>query len=119
MDYGAVPVPAACYVDFCLIPVGTGQASVAEEVAAVQRLLRASGLRFTMHAAGTTVEGGWDEVMALVGKAHTVVHRRGVVRVQSSLRVGSRTDKQQTAAEKVERVRALLGHDDEPDRALA
>jgi len=35
-------------------------------------------------------EGNWDEVLAVVGKAHTVVHRRGVVRVQSSMRVGSR-----------------------------
>lgn len=35
-------------------------------------------------------EGNWDEVLAVVGKAHTVVHKRGVVRVQSSMRVGSR-----------------------------
>lgn len=35
-------------------------------------------------------EGSWDEVMAVVGKAHTVVHRRNVLRVQSSMRVGTR-----------------------------
>ena len=29
--------------------------------------------------------------MTAVGKAHAVVHKRGVVRVQSSMRVGSRS----------------------------
>jgi uncharacterized protein YqgV (UPF0045/DUF77 family) len=46
--------------------------------------------------------------MSAIGKAHAVVHERGVVRVQSSMRVGSRTDKKQTAEEKVRRVEGLL-----------
>ncbi|KAJ2962578.1 hypothetical protein NQ176_g10928 [Zarea fungicola] len=132
MDYSSIGTPAACYADFCLIPqlwrhekirydanfstidflslskVGTGNISVAEEVAEVQRVLKASGLKYSMHSAGTTVEGAWDEVMAVVGKAHTVVHRRGVFRVQSSMRVGSRTDKKQTAEDKVKRVKDIL-----------
>ena len=109
MDYSSVPTPAACYADFCLIPVGTGNVSVAEDVAEVQRLLEASGLTVTMHSAGTTVEGSWDDVMRVIGQAHTVVHQRGVLRVQSSMRVGTRTDKKQTAADKVQRVKDILG----------
>jgi hypothetical protein len=35
--------------------VGTGNVSVAKEVAEVQKLLKASGLTYTMHSAGTTV----------------------------------------------------------------
>jgi uncharacterized protein YqgV (UPF0045/DUF77 family) len=35
--------------------VGTANVSVAAEVAEVQRLLKASGLKYTMHSAGTTV----------------------------------------------------------------
>ena len=35
--------------------IGTGSVSVANEVAAVQRVLQASGLKYTMHSAGTTV----------------------------------------------------------------
>ena len=72
-DYGSIPTPETCYADFCLIPVsehptalpkhrldlqlqvGTGTASVASEVAEVQRVLKASGLKYTMHSAGTTV----------------------------------------------------------------
>ncbi|CEJ89366.1 Putative UPF0045 protein ECM15 [[Torrubiella] hemipterigena] len=111
MDYTSIKTPAACYVDFCLIPVGTGTTSVAAEVAEVQRVLKASGLKYTMHSAGTTVEGSWEDVMTVVGKAHTVVHERGVVRVQSSMRVGSRTDKKQTAEDKVKRVTDILAAD--------
>ncbi|EPE04896.1 cell wall biogenesis protein [Ophiostoma piceae UAMH 11346] len=112
MDYSSVPTPAACYADFCLIPVGTGNVSVAEDVAEVQRLLEASGLTVTMHSAGTTVEGSWDDVMRVIGQAHTVVHQRGVLRVQSSMRVGTRTDKKQTAADKVQRVKDILGKEE-------
>ncbi|KAH6888651.1 MTH1187/YkoF-like protein [Thelonectria olida] len=108
MDYASIPTPEACYADFCLLPIGTGSVSVAEDIAEVQKVLKASGLKYTLHSAGTTVEGSWDEVMAAVGKAHAVVHKRGVVRVQSSMRVGSRTDKKQTAEDKVKRVEGLL-----------
>ncbi|KAG5948346.1 hypothetical protein E4U60_002023 [Claviceps pazoutovae] len=56
MDYNALPVPQACYADFCLIPVGTNKVSVADEIAQVQRVLQASGLKYTLHSAGTTVD---------------------------------------------------------------
>ncbi|KAL7798468.1 YkoF-like protein [Trichoderma ceciliae] len=111
MDYASIPTPTSCYADFCLIPIGTNTVSVAEEIAQVQRVLKASGLKYTMHSAGTTVEGNWDEVMAVIGKAHSAVHEKGVVRVQSSMRVGSRTDKKQTAEDKVKRVEDLLNKD--------
>lgn len=55
MNYSSIKTPERCYADFCLIPVGTGTLSVAKEIAEVQRLLKASGLKYTMHSAGTTV----------------------------------------------------------------
>ncbi|KAK8092092.1 YkoF-like protein, partial [Apiospora hydei] len=106
MDYTSIATPERAYADFCLIPVGTGSVSVANEVAEVQKLLNASGLTCTMHSAGTT--GSWDEVMKVIGQAHSLVHSLGVLRVQSSMRVGSRTDKKQSAADKVKRVEDLL-----------
>jgi len=109
--YADVPVPDKCYADFCLVPVGTGNVSVAEEVAEVQRLLRASGLTCTMHSAGTTLEGSWSQVFHVIGQAHTLVHRKGVLRVQTSMRVGTRTDKSQTAKDKVKRVEDILATD--------
>lgn len=43
-----------------------------------------------MHSAGTTVEGSWDEVFRVIGQAHSLVHQLGVVRIQTSMRVGTR-----------------------------
>ncbi|EEY22819.1 conserved hypothetical protein [Verticillium alfalfae VaMs.102] len=111
-DYANLPTPEACYADFCLIPVGTGSVSVAKEVAEVQKLLKASGLHYQMHSAGTTVEGSWDDVFRVVGQAHALVHAGGVLRVQSSMRVGTRTDKKQPFEDKVKRVEALLKEGD-------
>ena len=56
-------------------------------------------------------EGPWDEVMRIIGQAHTLLHANGVVRIQSDIRVGSRTDKKQSPADKVAKVEALLAAD--------
>lgn len=54
-DLADLKTPAACIADFCLIPIGTPTASVSKEVAEVQRVLKRSGLEYSMHSAGTTV----------------------------------------------------------------
>ena len=36
------------------------------------------------------VEGSWDNVMRVIGQAHTMLHEKGVVRIQTDIRVGSR-----------------------------
>jgi uncharacterized protein (TIGR00106 family) len=82
--------PPHCTADFCLIPLGTPTASVSSEIADVHRLLKTSGLSYSMHSAGTTVEGSWDEVMRLFGQCHVMLHQKGVVRIHSDIRVGSR-----------------------------
>lgn len=51
--------------------------------------------------------------MTVIGKAHSLVHGLGVARVQSSVRVGTRTDKVQTAEEKVKRVQEILAQDEQ------
>lgn len=56
-------------------------------------------------------EGPWDDVMRVIGQAHSMLHANGVVRIQSDIRVGSRTDKKQTAQDKVDAVNRLLGQD--------
>lgn len=37
-----------------------------------------------------SIEGSWEDVMRLIGQAHTMLHRKGVVRIQTDIRVGSR-----------------------------
>ncbi|KAF2114114.1 cell wall biogenesis protein-like protein Ecm15 [Lophiotrema nucula] len=104
----ALATPPRCIADFCLVPIGTPTASVSQEVAQVQRLLKKSGLKYSMHSAGTTVEGSWDDVMRVIGQCHAMLHERGVVRIQSDIRVGTRTDKKQGFKDKVEAVEKLL-----------
>ena len=36
------------------------------------------------------IEGSWDEVMKVIGQAHTLVHQGGVLRVQTDIRAGTR-----------------------------
>lgn len=35
-------------------------------------------------------EGAWDDVMRLIGQAHFLLHKKGIVRIQTDIRVGSR-----------------------------
>lgn len=108
-----IKTPPKATADFCLIPLGTPTASVSEQIADVQRLLKQSSLKYTMHSAGTTVEGSWDDVMKVIGQAHQMLHEKGIVRIQSDIRAGSRTDKSQTAEDKVNAVERLLRADAE------
>lgn len=55
-----------------------------------------------------SVEGSWDAVMKVIGQCHAMLHQNGVVRIQSDIRVGSRTDKKQGMKDKVEAVERLL-----------
>ncbi|KAJ5168991.1 cell wall biogenesis protein Ecm15 [Penicillium canariense] len=111
MDTTTLPTPARCIADFCLIPIGTASASVSAQIADVQRLIEQSGLTYSMHSAGTTLEGSWDRVHQVIGQAHTLLHQQGIVRIQTDIRVGSRTDKEQSFEDKVNKVRQLLGKD--------
>lgn len=51
------------------------------------------------------------DVMTLIGQAHTLLHEKGIVRIQTDIRVGSRTDKAQTMQDKVAAVEKLLAED--------
>lgn len=46
--------------------------------------------------------------MELIGQLHERVHEMGIVRVQSDIRVGTRTDKKQTPEDKVNVVEEKL-----------
>ncbi|OBA21827.1 hypothetical protein METBIDRAFT_138287 [Metschnikowia bicuspidata var. bicuspidata NRRL YB-4993] len=97
-----------CLADVCLIPIGTAKASVLDEVAVITQLARASHLDCNLHSAGTTIAGPWSEVMDLIGSFHEVLHKSGVVRIQSDIRVGTRTDKHQTPQDKIDVVEAKI-----------
>ncbi|MGE3844380.1 MAG: MTH1187 family thiamine-binding protein [Vicinamibacterales bacterium] len=94
-------------VDLCVVPLGVGL-SVSKEVALCEQVLRDAGLETHLHAYGTNVEGEWDEVFAAVKRCHELLHERGVQRISSTLRVGTRIDRVQTMADKVRSVQDKL-----------
>lgn len=97
-----------CLADVCMIPIGTNSASVSDEVTTITRMARESHLECTLHSAGTTIAGPWSEVMELIGQMHEKLHENGVVRIQSDIRVGTRTDKNQSPQDKIDVVEAKL-----------
>ena len=95
-------------VAFSISPTSTDETgSVSEAVAAAVRVVKESGLPWELTSMFTTIEGEWDEVMAVVKRAVDVVAevspRVGLV-LKADIRPGF--DGQLSA--KVERVTALL-----------
>lgn len=93
-------------VDLCVVPIGVG-VSLSRYIAACENVLRDAGLEPSLHAYGTNIEGEWDVVLAAVKRCHEVVHEMGAPRITTSIRLGTRTDRLQTMADKVHSVEAL------------
>lgn len=94
-------------VDLCVVPMGIG-VSVSEPVAECVRVLRDAGLTIQPHAYGTNVEGEWDSVFAAIKTCHERVHKMGVPRITTTIKVGTRTDREQSMADKVRSVEEKL-----------
>jgi len=94
-------------LDLCIVPLGVG-VSVSEYIAACQRVLKDAGLKHEMHMYGTNIEGEWDDVMAAVKKCHEIVHQMGAPRISTSIRLGTRIDRNQTMQDKIRSVELKL-----------
>jgi uncharacterized protein (TIGR00106 family) len=93
--------------DLCVVPLGVGL-SASPYVAACEKVLKEAGLKTRLHAYGTNIEGEWDAVFAAIRKCHEVVHAMGAPRISSTLRFGTRTDREQTIEQKIESVERKL-----------
>jgi uncharacterized protein (TIGR00106 family) len=93
--------------DVSVIPVGT-EVSLSKYVAACQKAIQEQGLTPHLHAFGTNVEGEWDAVMAAVKRCHEVVHELGAPRVSSTVKIGTRTDRVDTLAGRIQSVQDEL-----------
>jgi len=94
-------------VDLCLVPIGVG-VSVGEYVAECQKVLQETGLKHQLHAYGTNIEGDWDDVFTAVKRCHERVHGMGAPRISTSIKVGTRTDRDQAMQEKIDSVNQIL-----------
>ncbi len=91
--------------DFTIIPIGVG-VSLSPYVAACEQVLADAGLAIRLHANGTNVEGEWEDVLAAVKRCHETVHRMGAPRITTLLQIHTRTDRDQSMADKVASVDA-------------
>jgi len=66
------------------------------------------GLKTALHANGTNIEGEWDKVFAAIKRCHEIVHGMGAPRVSTVIKLGTRTDRNQTMDEKIRSVEGKL-----------
>jgi uncharacterized protein (TIGR00106 family) len=97
-------------VDLCVIPYGAST-SLSPYIAACLRLIQEAGLKHQLHAYGTDIEGDWDAVMAVVKRCHETVHEMGAPRVSTTLKIATRTDRDQSLEDKVRSVEQKLAQD--------
>ena len=97
-------------VDLCVVPIGVGL-SVSKYIAECEKIIKNAGLKSMLHAYGTNIEGEWDDVFAAVKKCHERVHEMGAPRISSTLRVGTRTDRDQTMDDKIKSVQLKISKD--------
>jgi uncharacterized protein (TIGR00106 family) len=94
-------------VAFSVAPAGGESDSVSKAVAEAVRVVRESGLPSETTSMFTTIEGEWDEVMAVVKKAVEVV-QRGAPRVSLVLKADIRPGHTGQLTAKVERIEQHL-----------
>jgi uncharacterized protein (TIGR00106 family) len=94
-------------VDLCIVPLGVG-VSVSKYVAECQQILKQAGLKTHLHAYGTNIEGEWDTVMQAIKNCHKKVHDLGAPRITTTIKLGTRIDKEQSLEDKVTSVKEKL-----------
>ncbi len=93
--------------DIAVVPIGVG-VSLSAYVTACERIFIEAGLNPQLHANGTNVEGDWDEIFAALKRCHETLHKMGAPRISTTLRLGTRLDRPQSMAEKIESVQEKL-----------
>jgi len=93
-------------LDFSMAPLGKGE-NVAPYVARCLEIVAASGLDYRLHAMGTTLEGEWDEVFAVVRKCYEAL-RPDCERISCSIKVDYRKGPAGRLDDKVRHVQELV-----------
>ena len=94
-------------VDLCVVPIGVG-VHLAPYIAACEKVLSEAGLKIQLHPNGTAIEGEWAPVFEAIEACHQAVHAMGCPRIYTTVKVNTRTDRDQTLKDKVASVEALL-----------
>ncbi|MBP1599353.1 MAG: hypothetical protein H6Q05_4730 [Acidobacteria bacterium] len=93
--------------DLCVVPIGVG-VSLGSYIAECEKVLLKAGLKIRLHGYGTNIEGEWDQVMQAIRECHETLHRMGAPRISSTIRLGTRIDRDQTIEDKIRSVEEKL-----------
>jgi uncharacterized protein (TIGR00106 family) len=93
--------------DLCVIPIGVG-VSLGAYIAECEKILIRAGLKVRLHGYGTNIEGEWEQVMQAIKDCHQKLHDLGAPRISSTLRFGTRIDREQTLEDKIRSVEEKL-----------
>ena len=94
-------------VDLCIVPIGVG-VSLSTYIAECEKILAEAGLKTYLHSYGTDIEGEWDDVFAAIKRCHERVHAMGAPRISTTIKLGTRTDRDQTMEDKIDSVMSKL-----------
>jgi uncharacterized protein (TIGR00106 family) len=83
-----------------VVPLGAG-VSVRKEVMRAHAIIKDSGLVVQLHSYGTNVEGELGLIFETIEKVHETLHAEGTVRLMTSMKIGTRTDKDASLAGKL------------------
>ena len=97
-------------VQVSVIPIGTDSTSISNYVAESEKVLnKYPNLRHKLTAMSTEIEGNdIDEILSAVKEMHAAQLDKGVKRVQTSLRIDERRDKESTLSQKVASVKSKM-----------
>ena len=79
-------------IDLCIVPIGVG-VSLSPYIKSCISVIEEHKLDYEIGPNGTAIEGEWEQVFECIEDCHEILHKKGVPRIYSTLKVNTRTDK--------------------------
>lgn len=89
--------------DIAMVPIGVG-VSLSKYVKVAHQKLVDADINARLCPYGTVVEGEYNDVTMAIKKAMEAMSDEGVPRINMTIKMGWRTDKEQTAQDKIDAV---------------
>jgi len=96
--------------DFSIVPIGVEETSVGRYVAeAINAVKKVRGLNYDVTPMGTILEANnLETVFEAVKAAHEAIIAKGILRVESNLRIDDRRDKTRIMKDKVNAIKKYM-----------
>lgn len=97
-------------VEVAIIPIGTGSTSISEYIAESEKILQKHPkLNYVITSMATEIEGNdVNEIFDTLKEMHLAQINKGANRVETSIRIDDRRDKESTLSDKIESIQAKI-----------